>query len=1004
MSAQAAREVPLSTLSPKYLHSNSTSHTSPFSAIAELIDNAYDPDVSAKQFWIDKTFIKENLCLTFMDNGNGLDHKTMQKMLSFGYSDKTAVKGHEPIGMYGNGFKSGSMRLGKDAIVFSRSDSGMCIGMLSQTYLEEIGAEQIQIPIVCIEERNLSGFSVKAEHRASLQDILRYSLFQTQGELLAELDAITSSFSEEQTGTRIIIWNLRRTATDAAEFDFEKDRYDIRIPSEVYEAISDPSKMSERTASYIPETVYSLRAYCSILYLKPRMQVVLRGKKVKTVLIAKSLAYTRKDFYKPIFLSKRVPILFGFNTKTKDQYGVMMYHKNRLIKAYERVGCQLKANNMGVGVIGIIECNFLDPTHNKQSFIESDKYRKTMNNLGIKLEDYWKETQYRRKTEDPNSSIPVEDTIKRPDQNWVQCDGCLKWRKLPDGIDCSKLPTEWFCRMNPDPQFRSCKVEEEPEDSDDEQPSYRKTYKLHEREDKMKKEKIQQQIFRQQEQDRFAAITAQNNALKKQQESLRRQLHQMSPSIPTTPRNRSPLLRSSTISQAAVSPSESNGLPVITNVCSLSTNPSALKRPPPSPLTTPKRPRVSLPSRISSASAEIDARSPSVPAEVEDLDDSTDDDVSILESCSTPKPAKPVYDVGKVKKEVKTEESVNSISMLLDCTDDAAVDAPSEQNPAGTGCPTDTASATTQTEILKVKLEKESQSLTEGNKTVNPGAFSSTQSANAQSLKITEFKQEKNSQTEENLQNGETLMEKGGTSHESQSITEVQRQQDELLELLQDTAQERDNFREELQELTVQLQEMQKKLSETSQKAGSNQPCQAEKSEGRDYKALFERAKQKVHDLVKDKQALIAAAERKTNLSAEEKDIDEISLKVGCLVQELDKRNQEMDELRLQLNSLEEEKSSLAAECEELRCKLQQQADSTRGLHFSASHAEKPGGSAEADLNSTSEAMTSLIELRQNVGRLLVSYMPALELDQVNYECNVIDEILEQYLSSLDSN
>uniref|UniRef100_A0A8C7YKN2 Uncharacterized protein n=1 Tax=Oryzias sinensis TaxID=183150 RepID=A0A8C7YKN2_9TELE len=70
-------------LAPKYLHTNSTSHTWPFGAIAGLIDNAYDPDVSAKQFWIDKTMIKENLCLTFMDNGNGLDHETMHKMLRY---------------------------------------------------------------------------------------------------------------------------------------------------------------------------------------------------------------------------------------------------------------------------------------------------------------------------------------------------------------------------------------------------------------------------------------------------------------------------------------------------------------------------------------------------------------------------------------------------------------------------------------------------------------------------------------------------------------------------------------------------------------------------------------------------------------------------------------------------------------------------------------------------------------------------------------------------------
>uniref|UniRef100_A0A3P9J7U7 MORC family CW-type zinc finger 3a n=1 Tax=Oryzias latipes TaxID=8090 RepID=A0A3P9J7U7_ORYLA len=724
---------------------------------------------------------------------------------------------------------------------------------------------------------------------------------------------------------------FNRTDTDATEFDFETDRYDIRIPSEVYEAIGDPSKVSDRMTSHIPETVYSLRAYCSILYLKPRMQVVLRGKTVKTVLIAKSLACMRKDFYKPIFLNKRVPIHFGFNTKSKDQYGVMMYHKNRLIKAYERVGCQLKANNMGVGVIGIIECNFLDPTHNKQSFIESDKYRyeqkmwiqslycvliysssllnisvsltsftslnrKTMNSLGIKLEEYWKETQYRMKKEDPTNSIPVEDTMKRPDQNWVQCDGCLKWRRLPDGIDCSKLPTEWFCRMNPDPQFRSCNAEEEPEDSDDEQPSYRKTYKLQEREDKMKKEKIQQQ------KERFAAIAAQNNALKKQHDKLRRQLHQMSPSSPSNVGSSSllegavravtPPLRTATISQAAVSPSMNDGLPVISGVCSLSAHLPALKRVQPSPLSTPKRPRVNLPHRISGPLAERDTRSPSVPPHMEDSDDDTDDDISILESCSTPKPAKPVYDVSRVKKE-QTEEGVNGVSMLLDCTDDAAVDPPSEKNTAETGRPT--VSATTQTEVFNVKLEKESQSLKEGNRTVEAGAFSTnaTRSLNAQSLKTTEIKQEKNSQGEENMQNGETHVEK--------STTEVQKQQDDLLELLQDAIQERDGFKEELQKVTCQLQEMQKKLSEASQKTSSKQSFQAEKSEERDYKTLFERVKQKVQDLMKDKQALIAAAGRETKLSAEEKDIDEISLQVGCLVQELDKRNQELDELRLQV-------------------------------------------------------------------------------------------------------
>lgn len=46
-----------------------------------LTDNAYDPDVSAKQFWIDKTAVKDQDCLIFMDNGNGMDYDKMHKML-----------------------------------------------------------------------------------------------------------------------------------------------------------------------------------------------------------------------------------------------------------------------------------------------------------------------------------------------------------------------------------------------------------------------------------------------------------------------------------------------------------------------------------------------------------------------------------------------------------------------------------------------------------------------------------------------------------------------------------------------------------------------------------------------------------------------------------------------------------------------------------------------------------------------------------------------------------
>lgn len=34
----------------------------------------------------------------------------------------------------------------------------------------------------------------------------------------------------------------------------------------------------------------------------------------------------------------------------------------------------LQANDHGVGVIGVVEANFLEPIHNKQEFNKTDKY------------------------------------------------------------------------------------------------------------------------------------------------------------------------------------------------------------------------------------------------------------------------------------------------------------------------------------------------------------------------------------------------------------------------------------------------------------------------------------------------------------------------------------------------------------------------------------------------------------------------------------------------------
>uniref|UniRef100_A0A9J7YFQ7 MORC family CW-type zinc finger 3a n=1 Tax=Cyprinus carpio carpio TaxID=630221 RepID=A0A9J7YFQ7_CYPCA len=1013
MAVQTERGIPLSALNPKFLHTNSTSHTWPFGAIAELIDNAYDPDVSAKQFWIDKTTIKSQDCLTFMDNGAGMDYDKMYKMLSFGFSDKKTIKGHVPVGLYGNGFKSGSMRLGKDTIVFSKNGESMCVGLLSQTYLQEIHAENVIVPIVSFKRVGQS-FRPESQHATSLQDILQYSLFQTEEELLCELNAINAinAYSDtESTGTRIIIWNLRKTSTDKSEFVFETGCNDIQIPSEVYESEKKKYKQPSHVFLSSPESDFSLRR-------------------------------------------KSIPITFGYNTKSKEHYGVMMYHKNRLIKAYERVGCQNKGNEKGVGVIAVIECNFLKPTHNKQDFDYTEDYRRTMNALGEKLEEYWNAIRLKKGS---NTTLPIP---KCPDQNWVQCDEmkCQKWRKLPDGIDVNKLPEKWFCRYNPDPMFRRCEQEEEAEDSEDESTDCLKNYKQHKRN------------------------------LKKQQEQRRTQ----APSSPRSPTSMSPF-NSMPHSQSASSPSDS--MPVISNIMSLSTPKRTKRSLGLSQSQNVKRARTlhdycsNTPDSPSTSTATSDAINSPLgtvnyngnKVDENSVESSDNDDIVIDETHSTPRPK--AFDLSNVKTEEKTSDDAPGLHM--ESSDHASMENETED----TGKETMEASTssgqtniTTQTERLTVKAEEDHQIRNEEGEIkkeeIENDARRMEQSTNEVESRISNnteiikgpMEVEKCSSVEAfrpNLMKLEEIPKENKISFEQHAKSDVehqegmtpttsktslfsnididlmpsheaQKQQDNLLDLLEATARERDELRELVQEKEIKL------LKLTMEKHCSHQSIQTDPSEEQNYKTLYLQATQCIEELrqerdeLKRKQEVLQIkaekeaqdevcrdrlkakdGEHSSTTSICENIEDEMALQVDLLLREMDKRNTECNELRSKLDSLEQEKSQfkqLQKEVEELRKQKVEwsnareqetlkdsntsseptcSANLVNGIKIEGESNERP---VEGE-NAVTPA--KLRGLRYNIARLLVTYVPALDLDQVNYDCEVIDEILNQVIQDM---
>ena len=65
--------------------------------------------------------------------------------------------------------------------------------------------------------------------------------------------------------------------------------------------------------------------------------------------------------------------------------GFMIYHRNRLIQPFLKVGIHKEQNTKGAGIIGIVEANQLTPTHNKQDFHDCKLYNELRKRLGESL-------------------------------------------------------------------------------------------------------------------------------------------------------------------------------------------------------------------------------------------------------------------------------------------------------------------------------------------------------------------------------------------------------------------------------------------------------------------------------------------------------------------------------------------------------------------------------------------------------------------------------------------
>lgn len=310
-----------------------------------------------------------------------MNPEKMRQCMSLGYSAKSKLA--NTIGQYGNGFKTSTMRLGADVIVFSRSpgkdgkSSTQSIGLLSYTFLRSTGKEDIVVPMLDYERRDTEWSKIA---RSSLSDwdknvktIIQWSPFSSEEDLLRQFALMNDH------GTRIIIYNLWEDDQGMLELDFDADPHDIQLRG------VNRDEKNIKMAAQFPNSrhfltyKHSLRSYASILYLRipPSFRIILRGSDVEHHNVVNDMMQTEQITYRPQYgadsyvkdSNMSAVVILGFVKDAKhhvDVQGFNVYHKNRLIKPFWRIWNATGSD--GRGVIGVLEANFVEPAHDKQGF------------------------------------------------------------------------------------------------------------------------------------------------------------------------------------------------------------------------------------------------------------------------------------------------------------------------------------------------------------------------------------------------------------------------------------------------------------------------------------------------------------------------------------------------------------------------------------------------------------------------------------------------------------
>jgi len=277
-----------------YLHTNSTTHSFLFGALAEFVDNSRDANAKNLNIYSEKSDeCTGDYILNILDDGDGMSPKEAENVIVMGRSEKNLSGNAEMIGHYGNGLKAGSMRLAKDLIIFTIRDNVSTITLISRSFLKEKNIKDILVPIPSFNSKTFEPWfdpnsqtsreqhdDLMRKHKLEMEILLKYSPYHTRDELFKQFKKIGSH------GTLLILYNMVLMSNGEPELDVLSDPRDILTGDQYY--FNDNTK---------PLETKSFREYLTILYSDPHMKIYLQQSKVRTRIFDHTLYYVRQYKY-----------------------------------------------------------------------------------------------------------------------------------------------------------------------------------------------------------------------------------------------------------------------------------------------------------------------------------------------------------------------------------------------------------------------------------------------------------------------------------------------------------------------------------------------------------------------------------------------------------------------------------------------------------------------------------------------------------------------------------